>query len=78
LDDEFAKDKNPFSLQLLFLFLVVIWVSQQGFYGIMFTYYISVLMQQFEKHYAMMPTYFYRTKAAFNEETYPILDLFNF
>lgn len=42
----------------------------------MFTYYVAMLMQQFEKHFAMMPTYHYRTKAKFNEEGYPILQLF--
>ena len=68
--------RDPLYATVLFFLITIVWAIEQGFYGIMFTYYVAMLMQQFEKHYSMMPTYEYRTKSKFNEEVYPILQLF--
>lgn len=38
-------EENPFYATVLFFLITCIWALEQGFYGIMFTYYVAMLMQ---------------------------------
>ena len=59
-----------FYQELVYGIILIIWFVQQAFFGYIGLYFISNVMQMYEKYYEMMPLLSYKTKAKFNLESF--------
>ena len=78
IDDVMSERLQDNDLGLLWIFgmILLVWLCQQGFFSLIFTFLISLVSQSYEKHLQKIKLYHYRIKASLNVENYQILDLF--
>jgi len=78
LNDKLQADlaNAPFFFVMMLVFVTIFWVFQNLFFLYYITHFMSAVFHGYEETYPHMMMISYRAKARFNEENFPVLQMF--
>lgn len=71
-----SLDNAPFFFWMMMILVTIFWIFQNGFFLYYITHFMALLFHGYEETYPKMMMYAYRSKARFNEENFPVLQMF--
>lgn len=69
-------ENAPFFFVMMFVAVCLFWVFQNAFFLYYITHFMAQLFHGFEETYPQMMQIAYKSKARFNEENFPVLQMF--